>query len=334
MSDQAQAPAKPQATKAEPAKRSAMGLVKKTFSQWVDDSCDRLGAALAFYTVWSVGPLFLVVISIAGIVFGRQAAQDQVVGALKNMVGEEGAASINDTILHASSSGHTLIANIIGIVLLLISASGVFAELKSSLNVVWRVTPKPGSLWLTLKQRFWSMTVVMGTGFLLLVSLLVDAALGAVSHQLQNSVTSLVVLGHMVHFVITLAVTSVMFSLMFKVIPDAKIAWRDTLLGGLVTAVLFTIGQLVIGLYLGHTSIGSAYGAASSLMIVVVWIYFSSCILFLGAEFTQVYAEMYGSKIKPTSSAIAVPEGMTPAAAAERKSTASVTGREARPSAT
>ncbi|MEO7112023.1 MAG: YihY/virulence factor BrkB family protein [Polyangiaceae bacterium] len=299
--------------------RSVVALVKKTFNQWIDDSCDRLSAALAFYTVWSVGPLFLVVISIAGLVFGRQAAQDQVLAVLKNMVGEQGAASINDTILNAHASGHSLIANIIGIVLLLVSASGVFAELKSSLNVIWRVTPKPGSLWNTLRQRFWSMTVVMGTGFLLLVSLLVDAALSAVGHQLQTSVTGLEVLGHALHFVISLAVTTVLFSLMFKVIPDAKIDWRDTLLGGLVTAVLFTIGQLLIGLYLGHTSIGTAYGAASSLMIVVVWIYFSACILFLGAEFTQVHAEMYGSKIEPSKDAIAVPEGMTPAAATEKK---------------
>jgi membrane protein len=292
-------------------------LVKQTFNQWIDDNCERLGASLAFYTVWSVGPLFLVVISIAGFVFGRQAAQTQLLSVLKQMVGEQGAASVNDTITAANSSGHTLLANIVGIILLLVSASGVFAELKSSLNVVWRVTPKAGSLWLTLKARFFSLTVVIGTGFLLLVSLIVDAAMGALSDHLQSFVP-LLVLGHVLHFVISLGVTTALFGLMFRIIPDATIAWRDAFLGGLVTAVLFTIGQTVIGLYLGHTSIGSAYGAASSLMIVVVWIYFSSCILFLGAEFTQVHAAMYGSKIKPSRDAILVPEGMTAAAAAER----------------
>jgi membrane protein len=307
-------------------------LVKQTFNQWLDDNCERLGASLAFYTVWSVGPLFLVVISIAGFVFGRQAAQAQLMGVLKQMVGEQGAASVNDTISAASNSGHTLAANIVGILLLLVSASGVFAELKSSLNVVWRVTPKSGSFWLTLKARFFSLTVVIGTGFLLLVSLIVDAAMGALSHQLQTSLVPLEILGHVLHFVISLGVTTAMFALMFRVIPDATIAWKDAFLGGLVTAALFTIGQTVIGVYLGHTSIGSAYGAASSLMIVVVWIYFSSCILFLGAEFTQVHAEMYGEKIKPSSDAIAVPEGMTATAAAEQSKKNVGADRSSRPS--
>ena len=294
-----------------------MTLLKKTFSGFMDDNVMRLGAALSFYTVWSIGPLFLVIVSVAGLVFGREAAQGKVVDAMSGLMGPAGAKSIQDAIVSANDTGHSIMANVVGIVLLLVSASGVFGELKSSLNTVWNVTPKPGSFWLTVKERFFSLTFVLGTGFLLLVSLLLNAALAAIGTQVSAAVPSGELLGHVLHFVLSLGVTTVLFSLMFKIIPDARIGWKDVWLGGFVTAVLFTIGQVGIGLYLGKTSIGSAYGAASSLMIVLVWVFFSSCILFLGAEFTQVYAEMYGSNIEPTDNAIRVPEGQTPAKATE-----------------
>ncbi|HEX7666183.1 MAG TPA: YihY/virulence factor BrkB family protein, partial [Polyangiaceae bacterium] len=268
-----------------------------------------------FYTVWSIGPLFLVVISIAGLVFGRDAAEGRVLAVLKGFVGPEGAKSVEDTILHANASGHSVLANVIGVVLLLVSASGVFAELKSSLNLVWEVTPKSGSLWTTIKERLWSVTVVLGTGFLLLVTLLVEAALSVLAHDIHARLPGGEVVGQIIHFALSIGITTVLFALMFKFIPDAKVAWKDVWLGAFVTGLLFTVGQMLIGLYLGNTSIGSAYGAASSLMIVVVWIYFSACILFLGAEFTQVHADMFGEKIEPAKNAVKVPEGMTPVAA-------------------
>lgn len=300
------------------APKDALVLAKRTVNDWLDDGCERLGAALAFYTVWSIGPLFLVVISIAGLVFGRDAAQGRVLAVLKDFVGPEGAKSIQDTIVHANASGHSVVANVFGIILLLVSASGVFAELKSSLNLVWEITPKPGSFWKTIKERLWSVTVVLGTGFLLLVTLLVQAALAALSHAVHVQLPGGEIVGQIVHFFLSIGITSCLFALMFKLIPDAKVDWKDVWLGALVTGILFTVGQILIGLYLGNTSIGSAYGAASSLMIVVVWIYFSACILFLGAEFTQVHADMFGQKIQPTNNAMRVPEGMTPAAATEK----------------
>jgi membrane protein len=296
--------------------KSRLGLAKATFSDWLDDEALRLGASLAFYTLWSIGPLLLVVISVAGMAFGRDAAEGHVVASLRNLVGDEGARSIQEAIVHANASGHTLLANVVGIVALLFAASGVFGELKSSLNIVWDVTPKPGSFWSTVKQRFLSLTMVVGTGFLLLVSLIIGAAVSAISSRLHDKVPGGEAFWHIVHIVFSLGITAVVFTLMFKVIPDAKTAWKDVWLGGFVTAVLFTVGQVLIGLYLGKTSVGSAYGAASSLMIVLLWIYFSSCILFLGAEFTQVYANMYGSKIGPAENAVIVPKGTTPSAAA------------------
>jgi membrane protein len=298
-------------------KKSPLGLLKATFGDWMDDDALKLGASLAFYTVWSIGPLFVVVISVASLVFGREAAQGHVVDALRSLVGDSGAKSVQDAIVSANDTGHSVLANIVGVASLLVAASGVFAELKSSLNIVWGVTPKPGSFFLTLKQRFLSLTMVLGTGFLLLVSLLLSAALSAVGQRVSGAIPAGEGLWHIVHLVVSFGVTAVLFTLMFKIIPDAKVGWKDVWLGGSVTALLFTVGQLGIGLYLGKTSVGSAYGAASSLMIILLWIFFSSCILFLGAEFTQNYANMYGSRIKPAANALDVPRGKTPAAVAE-----------------
>ena len=248
----------------------------------------------------------------ASLAFGREAAQGRVIDSLGSLVGHAGAKSVEDAIVSASNTGHSVVANIVGIGALLVAASGVFAELKSSLNIVWGVTPKPGSFFLTIKQRFLSLTMVLGTGFLLLVSLLISAGVSALGPHMPGGEAT----WHVVHAVLSFGITALLFALMFKVIPDARVGWRDVWLGGAVTAVLFTVGQVAIGLYLGKSSVGSSYGAAGSLMIILLWIFFSSCILFLGAEFTQVYANMYGSKIEPASNALDVPRGMTPAAAA------------------
>ncbi len=283
--------------------RSVGSLLAATFRSWIDDNAMRLAAALAFYTVWSLGPLFLVVLSVVGLVYGHDAAQGHVVDALTQLVGPAGATGIRDVIVHASNSGHSVVANVIGIVMLVVSASGVIVELKASLDQVWRVTPKQTTFLVTLKERFFSLTMILGMGFLLLVSLLFNAALSALGSRLGGRIPGGEWLWHAIHFVVSLGLSTAVFGLMFKVIPDAKVRWRDVWIGGAVTAVLFTVGQVLIGIYVGKTSIGSAYGAASSLMIILVWIFLSSCILFLGAEFTRVYAEMYGGDIAPTDGA-------------------------------
>ncbi len=279
-------------------------LVKKSFASFVDDNAMRLAASLAFYTIWSIGPLLLIVTSVAGLVWGREAAQGYVVGALHGLIGDDGARELQETIVHAYRSGHSVLANAVGVVTLLIAASGVIAELKSSLDEVWDVTPKPGSFLSTLKRRFFSLTMVLAMSFLLLVSLLFNAALSAAGKQLHEHVPGGAALAHVIHVIVSFALTTALFCTIFKVVPDARIRWRDVLAGGLVTSALFTLGQVLIGVYVGNTSISSAYGAASSLMIILVWIFFSSCILFFGAEFTRVYADMYGEAIEPGPQAL------------------------------
>jgi len=279
--------------------KSLGALFKKTFARFIDDNALRLAASLAFWTIWSVGPLLLVVTSIAGLVWGREAAQGYVVEALRNLIGEDGAAELQETIAHAWRSGHSVLANVVGIITLLIATSGVIAELKSSLDEVWDVAPKPGSFWSTLKRRFLSLTMVLALSFLLLVSLLFNAAISAAGHQIHGLVPGGEALAHAIHVIVSFALTTALFCMIFKVVPDAKVRWRDVLPGGLVTSILFTLGQVLIGVYIGKTSISSAYGAASSLMIVLVWIFFSSCILFFGAEFTRIYADTYGESIEP-----------------------------------
>jgi membrane protein len=295
-------------------------LLKKALRGFFDDNAMRLAASLAFYTVWSIGPLFLIVVSIAGLFYGRESAQGYIVGGLGELVGPQGAHEIDAIIAHAWSSGHSLTANVVGIVTLVVAASGVTAELQSSLNQVWEVAPKSGSFLATLRARFLSLTMVLALGFLLLVSLVFNAAISAAGKHLHGRVPGGEVLEHVIHLAASFTLTTLVFCLIFKLIPDAIIRWRDVWLGGVVTSVLFTLAQLLIGLYVGKTTISTAYGAASSLMIVLVWIFFSSCILFLGAEFTREYAEMFGERIKPDKNAVQVPEGTT-AAAATRAST-------------
>jgi membrane protein len=284
-------------------KKSLGSLIVATFRGWIDDDAMRMSAALAFYTVWSLGPLFLVVLSVVGLAYGREAAEGHVVDALTTVVGPGGAKTIEDVIVHASASGRSVVANVVGIVMLVVSVSGVVIELKSSLDRVWRVPPKPASFLVTVKERFISLTMILGMAFLLLVSLLFNAALSSLGKRFGDRIPAGEWFWHGVHFAVSFALAASLFALMFKFIPDAKARWKDVWVGGAVTSALFTIGQVLIGLYVGKTNIASAYGAASSLMVILVWIFFSSCILFLGAELTRVYAATYGAKIVPLDAA-------------------------------
>jgi len=280
-------------------------LLKETGTGWVEDKVPRLGAALAYYTILSAAPLLVITLAIAGLVFGREAAQGQLVEQLRGLIGQEGGEAIQTMLTHTSGLGSSIPAMVVGVVMLLIGASGVFLELQDSLNTIWGVTSKPGrGLRGILQDRFLSLAMVLGTGFLLLVTLVISTFLAGFIRFVGFSGTSVV--GYVLNFSLSLLVVTVLFALIFKVLPDVKIGWRDVGIGAVATAVLFTLGKELIGLYLGHASVGSAYGAAGSLVVFVVWVYYSAQILFLGAEFTKVYANHFGSRIQPAENAVPV----------------------------
>jgi len=284
-------------------------LVRDTFKDWSEDKCARLGAALAYYTMFSLGPLLVIVIAIASLIFGEEAARGQVVNTIGGLVGSDRAALIQEVMNNANKGGGSIIATVIGIITLLFGAAGVFGQLKDALNTIWEVQPKPGAgIMGMLRERFLSFTMVLGTGFLLLVSLVLNAAVSALSNFLSDALPGSDFLWQIVNLIVTIGVITLMFALLYRFLPDVKIAWSDVWIGAAVTAILFTIGQFALGLYLGSGSIGSAWGGAGSLVIILVWIYYSAQILFLGAEFTQVYTNRYGSRVRPKEYAEAVTE--------------------------
>ncbi len=287
--------------------KAIFGVVKDTFKEWSEDKAARLGAALAYYTIFSIGPLLLIVVAIASFVFAD--AQAQIVAKIQGVVGKESADVIAQTMGNANKSGANIFATVIGLVTLLLGASGVFGQLKDALNTIWEVQPKPGlGLLNTIKERFFSFTMVLGTGFLLLVSLVVSAGAAVLSNFLSSILPGGDIIGFIISLITSLLVVGLMFTLLFKFLPDVKIAWGDVWIGGLVTAVLFVLGQFLLGLYIGSGAVGTSFGAVSSLVIILVWIYYSTQILFLGAEFTQVYTNKYGSRVRPKENAEMVTE--------------------------
>lgn len=287
--------------------KTLWAMLKETFSDWSEDNAARLAAALAYYTVLSIAPLLVLAVSVAGLVFGEEAARGQLASELSGFVGPEAGKGIQGLLAHAKSPSEGTLGSIVGIVVLLLGASGVFGELQSSLNTIWEVAPKPGrGIWGFLRQRFFSVTMVLGVAFLLLVSLVLSAVLAGVGKSLEQALPGGAVLWQVVNFVISLFVIALLFALLFKVVPDAKVQWRDVRIGAAFTAVLFVIGKFALGLYLGRASVASPYGAAGSLIVLVIWVYYAAQILFLGAEFTQVYARHRGSRIEPSSHAIPV----------------------------
>ena len=288
--------------------QAAIGLLKDTFAQWQEDKASRLAAALAYYTAFSVAPLLLIAIVIAGLVFGDEAAQGQVFGQLEGLVGSEGAGVLETAVRNSQQQGASAISAIVGIAALVWSASNVFAQLQDALNAIWEVAPNPrAGILATVKRRFFSMTMVLGVGFLLLVSLVLSSALAALGRVFAGLPGSTVV-WEGVNFAVSFAVITLLFAAIYKVLPDVKVAWGDVWIGAAMTAVLFVIGKLLIGLYLGNASVGSTYGAAGSLLVVLVWVYYSAQLLFFGAEFTQVYARRYGSRMVPTEDAVPMTE--------------------------
>ncbi|BAZ30200.1 putative ribonuclease BN [Cylindrospermum sp. NIES-4074] len=283
-------------------------LLQETFKEWSDDKASRLAAALAYYTIFSIAPLLIIIIAVVGSVFGEEAARGEIVRQIQGLVGRDGAEFIELAIKNASQPQTGRIASIISIFFLLLGATGVFAELQDSLNTIWEVRTKPerGAL-NVIRQRFLSFAMVLGIGFLLLVSLVVSAALTALITYFNNVLPGIDSIWQIINFLLSFAITTLLFALIFKVLPDAKIAWSDVLIGAVITSLLFSIGKFLLGQYLGNNSFGSAYGAAGSLVVILAWIYYAAQILFFGAEFTQVYARRYGTRIVPTHRAMPLP---------------------------
>lgn len=288
-------------------------LLVAAFKEWNQDKAPRMAAALAYYTVFSLAPLLLLVIAIAGIFLGQEAAQGQILSQFQGLLGEQGAKTIQAAIENASQSGGGFLASVISIVALLFGASGVFTQLQAALNSAWEVKAKPKlGFWGFIRSRILSFSMILVIAFLLVVSLVVSAGLAALNQYMSDLLPGADVLWQLLNIVITLGVLTLLFAMMYKVLPDAKVAWKDVWTGAFVTAVLFSVGKVALGVYIGNGSVGSAYGAASFLLILLVWIYYSAQILFFGAELTQVYASRYGSRIIPAEYAVSVGEESDP----------------------
>ena len=249
---------------------TAVTLLKETVHEWQEDNASRLAAALSYYSIFSLGPLLLIAITIAGFFFGEEAVRGQLAQQIEGLVGRQGAEFVQTAIAKASNRGTGLLATVIGIATLLFGASGLFGELHSALNQIWEVEPKKDrGIIGTIKERFLSMTMVLGIGFLLLVSLVISAGITALSTVLGDALPGSALLWQAVNVVISLGVITLLFALIFKVLPDAEVAWRDVWVGAAVTAVLFTIGKLLIGLYLGRASVADSFGAAGSIIVIL-----------------------------------------------------------------
>jgi membrane protein len=284
-------------------KNSAWGLLKRTMAQWIEDQPFQLAAALSYYTIFSLAPLLIIVIAIAGFGFGEQAAEQQIVGKIQGTIGQQSAEAVQGMIQNASSQPKTgIIATIVGFVVLLFGAGGVVGQLQNSLNTIWGVAPKPGQG----LERFISFAMILGIGFLLLVSLVVSAAVTGLAQLIGD----FLVLAYALDLLISFLFITALFAMIYKFLPDVQIQWGDVWIGAALTSLLFTIGKFLIGLYLGHSSVTSTYGAAGSLITILLWVYYSSLIFFLGAEFTQVYATQYGSGVAPAENA--APIGLIP----------------------
>jgi membrane protein len=277
---------------------SFVGMLKEAAADWSQDNAPRLGAALSYYTIFSLAPLLLISIGVAGLVFGQEAAQGRIVHQIDGLLGTDGARAVQDMLENARKPATGTLATLAGFVTLLFGATGAFTELRSSLNTVWEVeTPPTRGLFGMLKARFLSFTLVLGVGFLLLVSLVLSAALAAAGALFDGRLPGGDAVLEALNFVVSLAVVTLLFAMIYKLLPDTHVEWRDVWFGAGVTAALFTLGKFLIGLYLGRGSVGSAYGAAGSLVIILVWVYYAAQILFFGAELTQVYARRHGSRI-------------------------------------
>jgi membrane protein len=277
----------------------ALGVIlRRSVAGWWNDNVPRLGASLAYYTLFALAPILVVAIAIGGLVFGPEAIRGEIVGQIQGLIGREGAEAVQAMLEGASRPGSSIAATVAGIITFFLGATGAFLELQTALNAIWHVEPKSdGSYWRVLvMQRVISFGLVVALGFLLLTSLLVSAALAAIHRYMGNAFPGVVVLWEALNVIVSLTVITLLFALIYKVLPDVKLSWRDVWIGALVTAGLFSIGRLVIGLYLGTASIASTYGAAGSVVVILIWVYYSAQIILLGAEFTRAYVDEFGGR--------------------------------------
>lgn len=282
-------------------------LLKKTATQWMNDKCPQLGAALAYFTVFSLAPLVLLLLAFFGLFFGSDHARDKIIEQLRYMIDPSGIQVIKDIASSAAKPQSGILATLLGVVVGLFGASGVFGQLQDALNTIWGVKAKPGAgLWAFLRARFLSFAMVAGVCFLLLVSLTVESVLRGLSTYLQNLLPGGHILALLLFLILDVGAVIALFAMIFRFLPDIKIGWRDVWIGASLTGLLFVLGKFILGLYLGSGAAGSAYGAASSLITLLLWIYYSAQILLFGAEFTQVYTHSYGSRIEPEDHAVRV----------------------------
>ena len=287
--------------------KQILALVKAAFSSWVDDYAQSMGAALAYYTMFSIAPLLLIVISIAGLIFGAEAARGEIIGQLQSLMGEQGAKAVQGLLESVSKPAESATATIVGVVLLLIGATTVFTELQDALDRIWRAPERDRStgIWGLIRSRLLSFGMILGIGFLLTVSLVFSAALAALGKWWGPLFAGWEALANLVNFSISFVLTTAVFAMIYKIMPRVHIRWHDVWIGAAVTALLFTAGKFLIGLYIGKSGVTSGFGAAGSLVVVLVWVYYSAQIFLMGAEFTWVYSHTFGSRKRQSASATA-----------------------------
>lgn len=283
-------------------------ILKQTFSDFIDDKVLKLSASLAYYTIFSVAPMLIVIIFFCDLFLGREAIEGTLYSQIKGLVGSEAAIQVQQMIRNASLSEDMSWATIVGFVTLFIGATGVFAEIQDSINTIWRLKSKPKKgkgLVRMIMNRLQSFSLVISMGFILLVSLVVNGIIEIFNQRLANLFPQVgMVVIYLVNLAITFAVITALFAVIFKVLPDARIRWRDVIVGSIATAILFMLGKFAIGVYLGASKVGSTYGAAGSIVIILLWVYYSAAILYFGAEFTRVYVQHFGARIYPNDYAV------------------------------
>jgi len=300
--------------------KSIWPLIKDTLSSWSDDYAPSMGAAIAYYTMFSIAPLLLIVISIAGLIFGMEAARGEIFGQLQGLMGEQGARAVQDMLASVNQPKQGAIATVTGAVLLLVGATTVFAELQNSLDRIWRapVREKTSGIWNLLRTRLLSFGLILGIGFLLIVSLIFSAALSALNNLWAPLLENWKIFAQFLNFIISFALTTTAFAMIYKLMPRVHVGWPDVWVGAVITSLLFTIGKFLIGLYIGKSSVASGFGAAGSLAVMLIWVYYSAQIFLMGAEFTWVYAHTFGSRKgqpRPSTEAGGATESKTAAGA-------------------
>ncbi|HEY8735004.1 MAG TPA: YihY/virulence factor BrkB family protein [Puia sp.] len=285
-------------------------IFKNAFQGFSDDKVLKLSGSLAYTMVFSMGPLILIIITTSGFFFGREAIEGRIYHQLEGIFGHDTAVQLQDIIKHAFISGKSTFATVIGAIFLFIGATGIFSEIQDSINMIWGVKPKPKKGWVAfLKNRLLSFSVIIGLGFLLLVSLAISAVVEAFGDRLKILVSGMsTVLLYIINLLVSIGISGFIFAVIFKVLPDAQIKWKDVWIGALATTLLFLLGKFGISFYISKINVGSTYGTAGSIVVLLLWIYYSSLILYFGAEFTMSYAMLYGDPIKPAEYAVTIKE--------------------------